>query len=83
MRTSSHRTIVRIHVDMNRGNGKVRDYVESLLSRMRFFQSRLMRSLAHFGASWGIAPRSFALIPIQGRPATAQGQTWPTPENLG
>jgi hypothetical protein len=83
MRKSSQTTVVRIHEGMNRGNVDGRDYVDSLLSRVRIHQSRLMRSFALICAQLGIAPRSLALAPIQGRPAMCQAKNWSTPESLG
>ena len=83
MRNSSQTTVARIHEGMNRGNVGTRNFVDSLLSRVRFYQSCCRRSMALFGVQLGIAPRSLALVPAQSTPAMRQRKTWPTPVHLG
>ncbi len=83
MRNSSQTTVVRIHgVDMNRGNVDVREYVDSLLSSVHFYQSRFMRLFALVCARLGITPRSLALVPIQSKPATRPTGVWLVPASL-
>ncbi len=85
MRNSSITTVERLHAfDMERGVvDSLQNCDGSLLSRVRFYWSRIQRSFARLAAQMGMTPRSFAPAILRSGPSMPQLKSRQRRANLG